>query len=431
MRMGSLLRKVFDFSRRELPVAILLLLFFFVTMAVFQIVKPLKVALFLHQYGARVELYAKLGNILIALLAVALFQWLYNKLRRQRLMYALAGFFVVCFIVLWFGLGNPKAWSIWSFYFLGDLITTIMVTAFWAYATDLTSTSQAKRLFGIAGGGGVLGGWIGSTVAKLLGRNQTQTVLVISIGAMLALALIVFLTEFLVERDGAFRRWGAKSRKAAVAGEPKPSFLDGARLVFRSKYLLAIVAIMACYEIASQIMDFQFKSQSAALGGLEATRAFVTNVFFYANMLSVIVQFFLVSFIMRRFGLTVALLILPVAILGSSTGFLLVPTLLASGFLAISDNGLNYSIQQTARESLYSVTSRDEKYKARAFTNMFVQRLAKGIAIIGVLALGGVALRWLSLITLVVAGGMIGAGVYAGRRFAERAQDEEERREVA
>ena len=44
----------------------------------------------------------------------------------------------------------------------------MMVTAFWAYLTDLTNPSQAKRLFGPIGAGGVLGGWAGVSVAKLL-----------------------------------------------------------------------------------------------------------------------------------------------------------------------------------------------------------------------------------------------------------------------
>ncbi len=106
-----------------------------------------------------------------------------------------------------------------------------------------------------------------------------------------------------------------------------------------------------------------------------------------------------------------------------------VPTLIVSSLLVISDNGFNYSIQQTARESLYVVTSRDEKYKARAFTNMFVQRFAKGIGIVGVLGLGvvGLAARWLSVITILAMVAMIAASVYAARRFSERSAKEQER----
>ena len=144
-------------------------------------------------------------------------------------------------------------------------------------------------------------------------------------------------------------------------------------------------------------------------------------------------QFFLVSLIMKRFGIVVALLVLPVAVTFSSVTFFAVPTLYVASLLQISDNGLNYSIQQTARETLYVVTTPDEKYKARAFTSMFVQRLAKGLSILAVLGLGllSVPIRYLSVITIAVAVLMIACGVYAGRTFNRKSELEEQELPVA
>ncbi|RPI22328.1 MAG: MFS transporter [Acidobacteria bacterium] len=431
--MKNPLRGIFDFDRRELPVVLLLFFFFFLVIAVFQILKPLKNGLFVERYGADLELYAKLGNIAVAALGVLFFSWLYGKLRRDQLIYALSGFFLACFGVFIWALANPEAWSIWSFYFLGDLETTLMVAAFWAYATDLCSTDQAKRLFGVVGGGGVIGGWVGISVAKLLlSEIGMKGLLALSAGFMLAVIVLTAVTESLVQKTRQFRlpsRDQAKKAGTEAQRSQLGAALDGARLVASSPYLLAIVVIMGSYEIASQVMDYQFKLQTQALQGVQNTQAFMTNVYFFANLLSVIVQFFLVSLIMRKFGIKPALLVLPVAILASSTGFMLYPTLIISSLLVISDNGFNYSIQQTARESLYVVTSRDEKYKARAFTNMFVQRFAKGIGIVGVLGLGviGLAARWLSVITILAMVAMIAASIYAARRFATRSAEEEQR----
>ncbi|HXK59031.1 MAG TPA: Npt1/Npt2 family nucleotide transporter [Acidobacteriota bacterium] len=434
--MSNPLRTVFDFDRRELPVAVLLFFFFFLVIAVFQILKPLKNGLFVEHYGAGLELYAKLGNIVVAALGVMFFTWLYNRLRRDRLIYFLSGFFIACFALMIWALADPEAWSIWSFYFLGDLETTLMVAAFWAYATDLSSTDQAKRLFGVIGGGGVIGGWVGISVAKLLLAGIGMVgLLVLSSGFMLAVVVITAITERLVRKSGRFRLPGERAPETKSAPKGRSQFsvaLDGARLVAGSSYLLAIAGIMASYEIASQVMDYQFKLQTEALEGVTNTQAFMTNVYFFANLLSVVVQFFVVSLVIRKFGLKPALLVLPIALLASSTAFMMVPTLIVSSLLVISDNGLNYSIQQTARESLYLVTSRDEKYAARAFTNMFVQRFAKGIGIVGVLGLGliGLAARWLSVITILAMVVMISASLYAARVFAARSA-EEQRREVA
>jgi AAA family ATP:ADP antiporter len=139
------------------------------------------------------------------------------------------------------------------------------------------------------------------------------------------------------------------------------------------------------------------------------------------------VQLLLVSYIMRRFGLTVALLILPLSLIGSSVGFFIMPSLLTVSLLVVLDNGLNYSLQQTSRESLYTPTSPDEKYKARAFTNMFVQRFAKGLAIFLVMGLGmlGLPARFLGLFTIAALAVMALCSLYAGRRFnALSASDE-------
>ena len=43
--------------------------------------------------------------------------------------------------------------------------------------------------------------------------------------------------------------------------------IEGAQLVMRSKYLAAIVGIMAFYEMASQVVDYQFSSLTEGVSG--------------------------------------------------------------------------------------------------------------------------------------------------------------------
>jgi len=76
-----------------------------------------------------------------------------------------------------------------------------------------------------------------------------------------------------------------------------------------------------------------------------------------------------------------ALLFLPVAILIGSVTYLAVPVIGAAVFMTVSENSVNYSINQSAKESLYTPTSRDARYKAKAFIDMFVQRFAKVVAV--------------------------------------------------
>jgi AAA family ATP:ADP antiporter len=145
----------------------------------------------------------------------------------------------------------------------------------------------------------------------------------------------------------------------------------------------------------------------------------MANVYFYANLLSVFVQFFLVSYILRSLGIVTGLLVLPVSLAISAAVFAASPSLTTVSLMVIFDNGLNYSLQQTARESLFTPTSRDEQYKARAFINMFVQRVAKGVSIFVALGLAaiGVGLRSLSAATIVTLVLLTLCSIYAGRRF--------------
>jgi AAA family ATP:ADP antiporter len=182
--------------------------------------------------------------------------------------------------------------------------------------------------------------------------------------------------------------------------------------------------IMFLYEFASQILDYQFKNELESVEGAEATSAFFANIGMITNSISVITQFFLVSFIMRRFGITTALLVLPAAMLLSSGVYLAIPVLWAGSLLTVSDNAFNYSINQTSRETLYVPTDADVKYKARAFGNMFVQRFGKGIAILMALGLAALPIRFLSLIAMAVIAIWAGFAWYAGRRFDEQVTEE-------
>jgi AAA family ATP:ADP antiporter len=127
---------------------------------------------------------------------------------------------------------------------------------------------------------------------------------------------------------------------------------------------------------------------------------------------------------MSRFGVRVALLVLPVCVLAASAGFAALPILWVGSLLNTADNSLSYSINQSAKESLYVPTSKDEKYKAKAFIDMFVQRFAKAIAVLISLAITTVfvefsSIRWLSAVTIPLILVWVFVAIYAGKCFRE------------
>jgi AAA family ATP:ADP antiporter len=417
-----------DIRKEELEPAALFFFFWYFVIVVFQALRPLKKGLFVEHLGADVELYAKLSNIGVAILAVVAFTALYTRFGSRRLIPALCAIFVVALLGFAGALGSagdPSARLNWSFYLFGDAWSTVWVTTFWAYLNELTRTEQSKRLYGLIGAGGVIGGLMANfTVWQYIEESGIGVLLTGAAGVTIVIGLIALRLEALAGRPGTAigrQEAGARNtREPMVPSKKENAAFGGARLVVASKYLLAIAAITFLYEINSQILDYQYSTAAEALEGAEGTQAFFGRVGTIVGVVSVITQLFLVSFIIRRFGITAALLVLPAAMAAASGIYFVTPMLTTAALLTISDNSFSYSINQTARETLFVPTSDDVKYKARAFINMLIQRIGKGAAILmalGFAAMADLPIHYLSLLALFVVVIWVGFAWYAGRRF--------------
>lgn len=432
----------FDVRPEERRIAAAMCTYFFLVITSFWILKPLKKTLFIGHYASagfdafgrsftasEAELLAKVMNMFVAAGAALVFALLSRRLRRERLTNVFTVFFIVAYGVFALALGAPKpsALAVWSFYLFGDLFSTLMVAAFFSFLNDSVSSDGAKRLYGVVGFGGVAGGVFGSTaVSALIGSLSLSTWLAVTAG----LAVLI-----LAVARGAAQELERASRASAPASPPavpreSPSSAPGAPalaglgLVFRSDYLLSIVAMVGLYELVSTLVDFQFTTSIVEFSGSEAERnqAFAT-VYATTNWLSMFVQLFLTSFVLRRFGMQAALLVLPCSIALSTLAFATRPSLVLGGALSISDNAFSYSINQSSKEALYVPTTVAEKYQAKAFIDMFVQRFAKALGVgLNLLASshfgGPQGIRTLSFFVLPALALWAFAAAHAGRRFA-------------
>ena len=426
--------------REELPLSLLMFGYFFLVITSFWVLKPIKKGLFIEYYDAggvdlggwvltasQAELIAKILNMLVAFLAVVVFTLLSRRLRRQKLTAVFSLFFIASLFVYSLLLRQPGDLTVWSFYLYGDLFSTLMVATFFAFLNDIMTPDSAKRLYGLIGLGGVAGGVFGSSFVTLWVSEVPREVWMwICMGLVALILLFGNLAGRLapkVERvDG-----GEERPEPSGAGKKRNAALEGARLVFASPYLLAIVAIVFCYEIVSTILDFQFTATIAHYLDGAAIGEQISLVFTITNIASLVIQIFFTSWVMTRFGLVTALMISPVAIALGSVAFLVLPVLWVGSLLNTVDNAPAYSVNQSAKESLYVPTTPEEKYMAKAFIDMFVQRFAKAVAV--VLSLGITTwfsdfstVHYLSIIVLLVLGVWVFAARYAGRQFRRLSQ---------
>ncbi len=443
----SPLRAFLDVRRGEWGLALSMFGYFFLVITTFWILKPLKKSVFVAHYedrgldllgwhleAAQAELIAKVANMLVAAVAVVVFTTLSRRLKRERLTLAFLAFFALTLAGYALVLHSVDDLVAWSYYLYGDLYTTLMVATFFAFLNDSVTPKAAKRLYGVIVLGGVAGGAFGSSVLKIwIDDIDRGTWMWICLGLQIAIGLAAINAGRLVRERPPEEASEAPPPEPPSGGNPA---LEGARLVFRSPYLLSIVALVGLYEIVSTILDFQFTSTIVHYLDGDAIGEQFATVYLITNVSSLVVQVFLTTALMNRFHLSVPLLVTPLVIAAASVGFVFAPILWVGSMLNTADGAFNYSINQSAREALYTPVSRDEKYKAKAFIDMFVQRFAKALAVglsllITTSFTSFETVRWLSLVVLAVVAMWIVAARYAGKHFRELSHEDAPERATA
>jgi AAA family ATP:ADP antiporter len=438
-------KEFFDIRPGEWPLALGLSVYFFLVIAIFWVLKPIKRGLVISYFGdnplrlagwvlsgAQAEQIGKVLNMLVAFAVVGLFTWLVRRYARHYLIVIFCGVFGALFLFFGSVINHIEALgdaAVWSFYVTGDIWTTVMVATFWAFANDLNTGDQAERLYGIVGLGGVLGGFVGATVVSGLVEQTGRSTLVLAclVPTVLIGILAVWIHRRECQKDPEVPC--CPEDEAVLDEEQESVFLEGGKLVVQSRYLLGIAAVLGLYEMVSNIVDFQL----AVIVEQQITNAADRDAFFglvgqATSLVSIGVQLFLTSLVMKRYSVKVALLFLPLAILGGTVGFVMLPTLAFVGFMSVSDNALNYSINQSAKETLYTPTTQDEKYKAKSFIDMFVQRAAKVASValnLGLTALVITDARWLSVAVAVLLVAWIVVIRFLGRQYEARKDADE------
>jgi AAA family ATP:ADP antiporter len=314
--------------RGEWPFVVLMFFYWFAVITTFWILKPIKKALFIDFYnvgghtfdlfgwglsGPQAEMIAKIGNMAVVFFAAIVFTWLSRTLRRQQLTYVFAAFCFVALLMYRALLPNPSEATVWSFYIFGDLYNSLMVVTFFAFLNDSVSPLDARRLYGPIILGGVTGGAFSSFFVRTQIENfEPADWALICAGIMVVIAAIAGAAGRWVDR------WGAPTAiETPIGGEEKKRAsvaLEGAQLVLRSRYLLAIVGLVGIYEVVSQLLDYQFTA-TVVHYVTGATGQHFATVYAITNIVALLVQLFLTANVMSRFGVKTALLVMPILIL--------------------------------------------------------------------------------------------------------------------
>jgi AAA family ATP:ADP antiporter len=378
----------------EAPTAFLLMLNVYLLLAAYYIIKPVREALILAGKGAEWKSYLSAAIAVLLVFVVRIFSVIASRFPRQKLITAVTLFFISN-LIIFFILSLPQfgielgTMGIIFFIWVG-IFNVLVVAQFWGFANDLFSPEAGKRLFPLIAFGATFGGFTGSTISKWLvepiGVYQMMLVAAAVLGICIVLTWVIHLRE--IRRATVSVDHGAGASESGGGEQEKPLEKGGGfKLVFKKRYLLYIALMVLLLNFINTNGEYilgEYVTRTAAeevaagtAGGLDVKEVigeFYAGFYKWMNLFAMFVQLFLVSRIFKWFGVRVALFILPFISLG---GYFLIAasaSLMVIQWVKVVENGTDYSLMNTTRHALFLITSREEKYKAKAATDTFFHR---------------------------------------------------------
>jgi AAA family ATP:ADP antiporter len=365
-----------DVRPGEGMVALLLTTNLFLLLASYYVLKTVREALILSEGGAAVKSYAAAAQAILLLFVVPAYGLFASKVRRQTLLTGATLFFIT-HLIAFFALSSAGFHVGVVFFIWLGIFNVLVIAQFWAFANDVYDSNQGERLFPIIGVGSALGAWVGSTVVTKLFSvfNPGQLMLIGAAGFLLCILITSNVSRRLTPHTGS-------------SNEAKLGKQGGFQMLLQSRYLLLIAVMVLLLNVVNSTGEYilgqsivsgarqAIASGQAAPAELKAMIGRSYGSFFsWVNLLGLMFQLFLTARIFKHFGVRAALFILPLIALGSYGLMAMVPMMSVFRVTKILENSTDYSIQNTARHSLFLPTSREAKYKAKAAIDTFFWRL--------------------------------------------------------
>ncbi len=419
--LNKLLQRVVSVEADEVRPMILSTLYFFLIMAGYFIIRPLRDDMGLAG-GVRNLPWLYTGTLVGMLLIQPVFATMVSKLSRRRFIslsyHLVAGLMLVFFVLLTVLNEAQIIWVGRAFWVFTSVFNLFIVSVFWSVMADTFRPAQSARLFGFIAVGGTAGAMVGSAVtASLAEEIPTRFLLFVSV-ALIESAIMVALV--LLRRPINDAPDGTDDRPSAdeiIGG----SIWSGITAVFRSPYLLGIVAYMLFYTITATFLYFeQAEIVSEVFEDRGARTAFFARLDLAVNTLTIVTQIFLTGRIVRWFGIAFSLAWLPLVCIIGFFGLGFAPTLAVVAAFQIFRRASNYAVARPCREMLYTVLPRETKYKAKNFIDTFVYRAGDQVGAWSYAAMGalGLGMTGIAFAAVPLAGAWMGAGLWLGRKQA-------------
>ena len=410
--------------------AILMALNIFLILTSYYILKPVREALILGETSPEMKSYMSAAMVLVLVFFLKAYSALTDRFPRRRLINIVTVFFAGC-LVVFYGLAQLGVPLGMVFFVWIGIFASMIVAQFWAFANDVYTEDEGKRLFPLVGFGASLGAVLGSVIANRLiapmgiyqimlvaagilvsgllisnfvdkqERQRTEAHLPVEMSSATLTASSAFRVEDIQkaleeydrkEREGDLGDTGGATTEGSGDGGDTDSGAEGGAqgafsLVFRIRYLLLIGVLMLLanwvnttgeYILSTVVTDAANDAVAMGqAGGLDVEEyigQFYSRFFAVVNVAALLIQLFLVSRIVKYLGVPVAILILPFTALGAYTVLAFYPVLTYVRWAKTAENSTDYSLNNTVRNMLFLPCTREQKYKGKQVIDSFFVR---------------------------------------------------------
>jgi AAA family ATP:ADP antiporter len=383
------LRRMVDFEPGEARGMLWAFSYYFCLLCSYYILRPIRDEMGIAGGVDKLQ-WLFMATFLAMLGIVPLFGWLTSRVPRKRFLPYAYVFFIGNMLVFYglFRSGVSHAHVARVFFVWVSVFNLFVVSVFWSFMTDIFSDAQSRRLFGFIAAGGSAGALTGPVIAGSLAHVVGVTNLLLFSAAFLVWVLLCI--KQLASWESAMRHKRPRSTQdeERVPAPRMPSMVeeghdvmlsdglwDGIRLVIKSPYLLGVCALILLFTTLSTFLYFQQALIVEEAFSKPASRtAMFAAMDFSVNALTLFVQVFLTGRIVAALGLPWALAIIPLFLVLGFGALAVAPVLSVFVVVQVLRRSGNYALMKPAREMLYVILSRDEKYKAKNFIDTAVYR---------------------------------------------------------
>ncbi|MBY0353661.1 hypothetical protein K2W90_04835 [Candidatus Babeliales bacterium] len=368
---GKLTRE--EFKRFSILSLTLLLI-----LGTYWLMKPLKDALFAKMVGPDFYPYVKILSFWFTIPLILLYSKAVDLFEKQNLFYIFSAFYGSLFFIIalllahpTIGLANttPNKYRIlgWALYVTIETFGSLMVALFWAFVASSTNTEAAKRGYALI----IAGAQIGTIAGPYIALSAP------TLGIPLLMFCICAGVTFIPVLIKIFTHFNPRAAEHHAPSE-KTGPIEGLKLLLTRPYLLGVMGVSVLYDIVATILEFQMVSlANTQFHSTEHLARFLSYFGLMTNGSALLISLIGTSFLVRRFGLTFCLVVYPVITAVALLHILWIPVLWVVVGALVVIKSLNYALNNPCKEMLYIPTSRDIKFKAKSWIDMFGCRSAK------------------------------------------------------